>query len=71
MIFKVIAEPKFIEEFLQDFNQRRGTEFVIEEIHNDDRITFVSIDSKDSTNNEIIKLGIEYAKTIIKNNLMN
>lgn len=70
MIFRVMAEPKFIEVFLQEFNQRNGTEFVIEEIHYDE-VTFVSINSKDSTNNEIIKLGIEYAKSIIKYNIVN
>jgi len=70
MIFKILAEPDYFRFFLKKYNQRHQTEFEIIDIQYDE-VTFISIESNNSTNNDIIKLGIQYAKSSIIEKIIN
>ena len=69
MIFKIMADDvDFTKEFLLKFNKKNNTEFELVEVHYDE-VIFMSIESNSSNNDDIIKLGIQYAKSALINRI--
>lgn len=69
MIFKIIVDDvDFTTRFLNGFNERYNTEFELIEVHWDE-VVFLSIESNNSNNDDIVKLGIEYAKSATINRI--
>lgn len=63
MIFKIMADDvDFAKEFLKKYNTKYKTEFELIKI-DDDEVTFLSIETNNSNNDDIIKLGIQYEKS--------
>lgn len=71
MIFKIIVdEDDSAKEFLQKYNEKNNTQFELIDIDYDE-VTFFVIESNGSGNDEIIQLGIQYAKWEIINRIEN
>ena len=69
MIFKIIVDDvDFTKEFLEKYNSKFQTEFELVNIDYDE-VTFMTIESNRSSNDDIVKLGIQYAKSTTINRI--
>lgn len=69
MIFKIMVDDvDFAKEFLEKYNSKFQTEFELVNIDYDE-VTFMSIESNRSSNDDIVKLGIQYAKSSTVNRI--
>ena len=69
MIFKIILDDtEFTKSFLDKYNAKLNAKFELVEIH-DWEVTFGSIESNGSNNDEILKLSIQYSISSIRNRL--
>lgn len=62
MRFKItVTDEDDLPNFLQDYNQKEGTEFRIHEIL-DYEVTFATLESPSATSEDIFKLAFAYGK---------
>lgn len=66
----MVDEDDSAKEFLQKYNEKNNTQFELIDIDYDE-VTFFVIESNGSGNDEIIQLGIQYAKWEIINRIEN
>lgn len=71
MIFKIMVDDDdFAKEFLKKYNEKNGTNFELIDIDYDE-VTFFCIESNHANNDDILKLGIQYAKSALINRIEN
>ena len=69
MVFKImIPNERLVHEFLNVYNIQNKTDFRLIEVH-DWETTFGSIQTNNCNDDDIIKLGIQYAKVMTKNRI--